>query len=75
MTIHHNRVIPDFRVYLSYGVTLVSSVNQKTVEYKTRQQNMELLRQKLISSFHGVPKDQVSLQVANLPLQTCSPFL
>ena len=29
VTIHHNRVIPDFRVYLSYGVTLVSSVNQK----------------------------------------------
>ena len=43
VTTHHNRAIPDSRVYLSYGVPLESPVNQKTVEYKTRQQNMELL--------------------------------
>ena len=42
VTTHHNRAIPDSRVYLSYCVTLESPVNQKTVEYKTRQQNMEL---------------------------------
>ena len=42
VTTHHNRAIPDSRVYLSYGVPLESPVNQKTVEYKTRQQNMEL---------------------------------
>ena len=45
IAIHHNRVIPNFRVYLSYGVTarVVRSVNQKAVEYTARQQNMELL--------------------------------
>ena len=45
IAIHHNRVIPNFRVYLSYGVAarVVRSVNQKAVEYTARQQNMELL--------------------------------
>ena len=42
VTTHHNRAIPDSRVYLSYDVALESPVNQKTVEYKTRQQNMAL---------------------------------
>ena len=75
VTTHHNRAIPDSRVYLSYGVTLVSPVNQKLLNTKLGNRTWTFCRQRLISLFHGVPQDQVSLQVANLPLQTCYPFL
>ena len=63
IAIHHNRVNPNFRVYLSFGVTarVVRGVNEETVDTQPGDKTWNFYRGRLISSFHGVRLNLVSL--------------